>query len=375
MGFFKGRASFLRLTPGDAAFSEFTQDHLDKLTSTAQTRVPDESGKTHYTWGGGDHSRDSTFSLEKNVVGGALSFDLVVITDRPPPELLQSYYAIELKALSASNPSGFASAKQKREARERARERIEDEARDGRFRRRKCIPIIWDLEHGEILYGATSFAHAPAFAALFLATFNISLDVLTPDTSLQWVSENVGIPAGEDISPAFDTPVPVWSEDTLDYLGSELLLYLWWFSREQGDTLHLSDGSELTFMLSKTLTLDCPLGNRGRETFTHDSPIAMPEARRGLTDGKRPRKAGLIMVRNNLQFEVTLTADDFAVSGLKLPPADDDVVTAADRLEHRVAMLREFLTIVEMLYLHYLTIRFGSEWAQTETSIKEWLNG
>lgn len=373
MGFFKGRASFLRLTPGDVVITEFTQDHLDMLTAYATPRETDAA--TQYCWGGGDHSRDSTFSLEKNVVGGALSFDLVVITDRPPPELLQSYYAIELKALSASNPSGFASAKQKREARERARERIEDEARDGRFRRRKCIPIIWDLEHGKILYGATSFAHAPAFAALFLATFSISLDVITPDTSLQGMSENVGIPAGEDITPAFDTLVPVWSEDTLDYLGSELLVYLWWFSRKEGDTLHLSDGTDLTFMFSKTLTLDCPLGNRGKETFTHDSPVRMPEARRGLIEGKRPRKAGLILVRNNLQFEFTLIADDFTVSGLKFPPADDDVVTAADRLEHRVAMLRDFLTIVELLYLHYLTLRFGSEWAQTETSIKEWLNG
>lgn len=181
MGFFKGRASFLRLTPGDAAFSEFTQDHLDMLTAYATPR--ETAAATHYTWGGGDHSRDSTFSLEKNVVGGALSFDLVVITDRPPPELLQSYYAIELKALSASNPSGFASAKQKREARERARERIEDEARDGRFRRRKCIPIIWDLEHGEILYGATSLAHLGAFTGLFLATFDVSLDVITPEQS------------------------------------------------------------------------------------------------------------------------------------------------------------------------------------------------
>lgn len=101
----------------------------------------------------------------------------------------------------------------------------------------------------------------------------------------------------------------------------------------------------------------------------------MPEARRGLTDGKRPRKAGLIMVRNNLQFEFTLTADDFAVGGLKLPPAGDDVVSAAGQLEHRVAMLRDFLTTIELLYLQYLTLRFGSEWPAVETSIKEWLNG
>lgn len=372
MGFFKGRASFLRFT-SDESYTEFTQEHLDRLVAYATPR--ETAAATQYCWGGGDHSRDSTFSLEKNVVGGALAFDLVVITDRPPPELLQSYYAIELKALSANNPSGLPSAKQKREARERAKERIEDESRDGRFRRRKCIPILWDLEHSEVLFGVTSLAHLGAFTALFFATFDISLTIVTPDTRLQWITDDINVPAGEDIIPAFDPKGVVWSQDTLDYLGSELLVYLWYYSREEGDTLHLFYGTELTFFFSKTLTLDCPLGNRGKETFTHDSPIVMPEARRGLIEGKRPRKAGLILVRNDLQFEFTLTADDFAVSGLKLPPADDDVVTAADQLRHRVAMLREFLTTIELLYLQYLTLRFGSEWSEVETSIKEWLSG
>ena len=53
-----------------------------------------------------------------------LTFDLRVDTDKIPSDLLRAYYAVELKALSKNNPSGFASARQKREAKEIARERL-----------------------------------------------------------------------------------------------------------------------------------------------------------------------------------------------------------------------------------------------------------
>ena len=46
-------------------------------------------------------------------------------TDKIPGDLLRAYYAVELKALSKNNPSGFASARQKREAKEIARDRLE----------------------------------------------------------------------------------------------------------------------------------------------------------------------------------------------------------------------------------------------------------
>ena len=62
-------------------------------------------------------------------------------TDRLPGALLKAYYEADLAALSRDDPSGFASAKQKREAKESARDRLEAEAKDGRFKRRKCTPV------------------------------------------------------------------------------------------------------------------------------------------------------------------------------------------------------------------------------------------
>lgn len=371
MSFSKGRASFTRLAIDDVRllpFKEFGQEQLDRLVAYTQTT---HGVEVCYCWGGGDHAHDSTFSLEKNVVDNTPAFDMAVVTDRPPPELMRSYYAIELKALASANPSGFASAKQKREARQRARERIEEAAKDGRFRRRRVVPILWDLDHAEILFGATSAAHLGGFMHLFNQTFGVDLRVL--DADWQTVLTHKAYPdLITEPLPPFDLVEPTWSRDCLDYLGNEMLMWLWWCTTPKISAIEL-DGAELTYMFAKTLTLDCPRGQTGKETFTHDSPIRLPEAFRGLRAGKRPRRAGFIFVRNNLQFEFVLSAEDFSVSGLKLPSPDDDVESVQAQREHRVAMLREFLTTMDLLFTTFLTLRFGPQWSDVHTSMTEWL--
>ena len=72
-------------------------------------------------------------------------------------------------------------------------------------------------------------------------------------------------------------------------------------------------------MVAKTLTLDCPRGETGRDCLTNEGPTRLPEAFRALQAGKLPRKAGLIVVRHGQQYELTLQAETLAVSGANLP--------------------------------------------------------
>jgi hypothetical protein len=76
--------------------------------------------------------------------------------DKIPADLLRAYYQVELEAAAANNPSGRPSARQKREAKEAARERLEEQAKDGRFRRRKAIEVLWDAQANELLFGTTA---------------------------------------------------------------------------------------------------------------------------------------------------------------------------------------------------------------------------
>ncbi len=60
-------------------------------------------------------------------------------------------------ARAALNPSGFPTKAQREEAKEAARIRAEAEAADGRFRRRKHYPVLWDGQ-SNILYAGTTSA-------------------------------------------------------------------------------------------------------------------------------------------------------------------------------------------------------------------------
>jgi hypothetical protein len=48
--------------------------------------------------------------------------------------------------------------------------------------------------------------------------------------------------------------------------------------------------------------------------MTNEGPTRLPEAFRALQAGKLPRKAGLILVRHDQQYELTLQAETLAVS-------------------------------------------------------------
>src|SRR5579872_370244 len=141
MGFFSGRVTFARYRVNGKSPGSFGPQHLERLQAHAigKQRVASSDG-VEAGWTAGDHILDTTFDLAKNIVNDTLHFCLRLDTQKVPSDLLRAYTLVELAGLAAANPSGIPSGRQKREARQTARERLEDEARDGRFLRRKAYP-------------------------------------------------------------------------------------------------------------------------------------------------------------------------------------------------------------------------------------------
>ena len=111
---------------------------------------------TEVGWIAGDDILDIGFDLAKNVVNDTLHFALRVDTQKLPADLLRAYARAELEALAAQNPSGRPSVVQKKQARDAAREKLEAEAKDGRYLRRKAYPVLWDGPSNSLLVGTTS---------------------------------------------------------------------------------------------------------------------------------------------------------------------------------------------------------------------------
>jgi hypothetical protein len=380
MGFFSGRVTFARYRVLGPSPGMLGAKYLERLSERAigQQRVASPDG-AEAGWTAGDHILDTAFDLEKNVVSDALHFCLRVDTNKPPADLLRAYTQIELQALAAGNPSGFPSARQKREARDTARERLEDEARDGRFLKRKAYPVLWDALTNELLVGSTAESVVDRLTVLFEQTFGHGLEPLGSGRQMFRLAEVRRQTRGVDDAepspfvPGVSPSEVAWLPDEAnrDFLGNEYLLWLWFMLDSDSDTIRLNDGSKAAVMLTRTLVLECPRGQTGRETIVSDGPTRLPEARRAIQGGKLPRKVGMIIVRHDHQYELTLQGETLAVSGVRLPAPD-----AADergRLEERVGQLRHLLETLDLLYDAFSQHRAGAGWAKELARMQKWL--
>jgi len=382
MGFFAGRVSCLRFKVSGGAPRTFDQEHLDRLSDrqAGRQRLASADG-VEVGWTAGDHILDTEFNLEKNIINDTLHFELRIDVDRLPSDLMRAYYAVELKALTKENPSGFPSARQKREAKESARERLEEEARDGRFKKRKTVPVLWDRLTNEVLFGATSIAQVDRLCSLFEQTFQRDLECVTAGPRAFHLAEVHGHTRQvDDSSPSTFLPGATsnevaWiaDETNRDFLGNEFLLWLWFVTDTDTDTLKLADDSEVTIMLARSLALECPRGQTGHETISHEGPTRLPEARRAIQSGKLPRKVGFTMVRHDQQYEFAVQAETLAISGAKLPPMPEDVTDARTKLDERATQIRGLLETFDLLYDAFCKRRFGSAWEAELVEIQKWL--
>ena len=382
MAFFTGRLTFLRFKVDGPSPGLFTDEHLERLVAfqAGRQRIASADG-IEIGWSAGEHVLDTDFHLAKNVINDTLTFDLRIDSEKLPTDLLKAYYAVELKALAAGNPSGFPNARQKREAKEAARDQLETEAKDGRYKKRKCIPVLWDAKSNEVLFGSTSLAHVDRLFQLFQQTFGLSLEPITAGrrafqlAELHQRTRQVDDSAPSAFVPGVTPEDVAWIADdtSRDFLGNEFLLWLWFQGEGSSDVIKLNDNSEAACMIARSLTLECPRGQTGHETISHEGPTRLPEAKRAIQAGKLPRKCGLTLVRHDDQYELTIHAETLAVGAAKLPNPPEDVTEPRARLEERATQIRHLIETLDLLYDAFGQDRLGKGWTATLPKMQQWL--
>ena len=275
----------------------------------------------------GDHLFDCDFSLEKNVIVDALHGAMRIDTNQIPAAVRKAWLKMELAAITADNPSGRPTKAQRQEAKEAVEGRCADEAQSGRYRRMQQLPLLWDARQRLVYFGGSSSAAIELFSDLFSRAFDLELKRLTAGKrALQWAADAKQRKALDEITPcSYDSgnaPAEIawWNHESgnFDFLGNEFLLWLWWRWDTHSDTIKLPDGSDVTGMFARTLSLQCPRDESGKETITAEGPTRLPEAAQGIRSGKLPRKAGLILVRYGEQYELVLQAETFTVRGARI---------------------------------------------------------
>ncbi len=388
MSFLKGSLTFQRFRVAGGKPRLFDEAHLERLAQNAVGRQQVASADGVETgWAAGAHIWDTDFTHLKNVYTDHLLFDFCVKSERLPGDRLKAYYETELKALSKDNPSGFASAKQKREAKEIARDRMTLEAKDGRYKKWKLAPCLWDAVTNCAFLGSTSANDAARFTALWEQTFCANLTQveglagsLAPVTAASLAVALHPKAEHEHLSPFVPgvTPEdhPAWcpTEGVPQFLGNEFLLWLWYFAECEGDTITSPDGSQITFMFQGGIKLECPRGTTGNDTMNSDQAIRLPETKAAVRAGKLPRKAALTVVRNSEQFSFIIQAETLALSSVKLPQADAEGEQRARELD-RLQQVRDLAEIVDQMFAAFMARRMTSYWSQETKEIGAWLKG
>jgi hypothetical protein len=383
MGFLNGRITYARYRVSGPSPLPFGEEVLEpaQLHAIGRHGAPDPTDGVSAGWAGGDHVLDLAFDLAKNLINDALHLAIRIDTDKVPGALLRAYTKIETDARAQLNPSGFPTKAQRQEAKEAARIRAEAEAADGRFRRMAHYPVLWDGQSNILYAGATSTSVLDRLQTLFRETFGRTLEPITAGRlAFEQARARGHERSVEDFGPtgfvgedASYTSV-AWAESdpsSRDFWGNEFLIWLWHTLQNVGDTIALPDGSEATVMVAKTLTLDCPRGETGRDQLTNEGPTRLPEAFRALQAGKLPRKAGLIIVRHDAQYELTLQAETLAVSGANLPKIEG--ASGHELHAARIDSLRHLAETLDLLYDAYGQRRTSPEWSGELGRIRRWL--
>ncbi|MEZ6087956.1 MAG: hypothetical protein R3C05_08020 [Pirellulaceae bacterium] len=381
MPFLGGSLAFERYNVSGFDGSMFSEDQMEILQnySAGQTQTS-STENVHVGFLGGQHLFDTDFDLAKNIINDALHCGVRIDTNQIPAAIRKAWLQMELSRSGQDNASGVPTKAQRKEAKEAVEQRCEVEAATGKYRRMQQFPILWDAA-SQMLYFGGSFGNASGHCAdLLERTFEIELrHVSAGSLALQWGATNTQLAAVEDLVPACFVPgkqygMPTWTSEhsqAPDFLGNEFLLWLWWTTEHQSENIDLPDDSDVTVMLTKTLSLECPAGESGKESISALAPTQLPEAFQAVRSGKLPRKSGITAVRHGRQFDLVLQAETFGISGAKIHVESDEEFGVEDRID-AIRLLSE---TIDLMFFSFCARRVSKAWASDLTKITEWLTG
>jgi len=155
----------------------------------------------------------------------------------------------------------------------------------------------------------------------------------------------------------------------LDFLGPEFLTWLWWRAAEAPGFRH-EDGTEVFVHFDEHLEFRGERSAARRTVLRSGLPGGSTEARAALRSGKTLVAARLLLVRGEEERRVTLRAEDYDVSGLKLPAPEGG--GARERLEQSLEALERAQDDLDLCFRAFLAVRCSPAWADEVAKVRAW---
>lgn len=379
MPFLRGSLGFQRFSVAGFEADKFGDEQIEIFSQHAAGKFQTSStDNTSVGFLGGEHLFDQEFDVSKNVINNAVHFSARFDTNQIPSAYRAAWLQMELAGIAKDNEDGIITKAQRKEAKEAVEQRCETEAATGKYRKMQQFPLLWDYEHEQLYFGGSVGTAGRHCLDLVERAFGVELRHLGAGSlAEQWAIDNDLYAELDDLQPINFVSSLIhgshkWANEhssAPDFLGNEFLLWLWWTLDNKKDTFTLVDDSEVTVMLSKTLSLECPIGESGKETISAESPVQLPEAMQAIRSGKLPRKMGMTVIREGRQFDLVLQAESFGISGAKIHLDDDEEFEDDDRID-AIRLLSE---TTDLMFHTFCECRTGESWKKEQKKISKWL--
>jgi hypothetical protein len=155
----------------------------------------------------------------------------------------------------------------------------------------------------------------------------------------------------------------------VDYLGPELLTWLWWRADTDPRFEH-PDGTEVFVHVDEHIEFRGERAAARRTILRSGMPGASTEARAALKSGKLVVAARLLLARGEDEIHLTLKAEDLEVSGVRLPAVDS--ADARERLEGNLDHLERLFSDLDLCFSTFLEVRCSDAWEAEIERIRAW---
>lgn len=348
MAFESGSVSFrmfyvTKAMPPDvvARFAEMAAPPIETLSD----------GEIH-GWVSGRHLLDRVITEKNATYAGFLRLTLLKAERKIPEALLRAECRMEELAQQEASGKAFLTRSEKKDIKDSIVSRLLPTMPP----QLKGIPFIYDERDGMIYATALNDKQMDAFTIYFSQTLGFNLIPVLPETAaMKRLRVNV-----KEWAPTSFSPEAEDSEAGQDP-GEDFLTWLWFYSEARTGIATLGDLGEFAVMIDGPLNFILEGSGAHDVVLRRGEPRVSAEAKTALLGGKKLKQAKLTLAQGDLQWSCTLTAAEFVVRGLKMPPLEKmDAMTAFQERMNQIGRFSEGL------------LRLYDRFVQERNSIKDW---
>ncbi len=158
-------------------------------------------------------------------------------------------------------------------------------------------------------------------------------------------------------------------------LGQEFLTWLWFCSETAPMGFTDAKGQAFTVYMEQRIVVQGGEGETLETASVSGAFSPLREVRLGLSTGKKVTRALVRFEQDDLTWQVTLKAEDFALAGLRTPKIEHEKDDDPDALFlEKMYLIQRCLDLFDATYAMFLALRVSSAaWAEQVQAMGQWM--